>query len=71
MNDGDSPPPPTHVTITLTPTAAGTDVEVRHAGFGHDGGWPEAVAWHDRSWTSCLDNLEALLSDQPLPHPRH
>jgi uncharacterized protein YndB with AHSA1/START domain len=69
MNEGDPPPPPTHVTITLTPAAASTDVEVRHAGFGHHGGWPRAVIWHEGSWTTCLDNLEALLSDRPLPHP--
>jgi uncharacterized protein YndB with AHSA1/START domain len=69
MNEGDPPPPPTHVTITLTPTSIGTDVTVRHVGFGHDEGWSEAVAWHERSWTACLDNLEAFLDDQPLPHP--
>jgi len=69
MNEGNPPPPPTHVTITLSPTAIGTDVGVRHSGFGHDDGWPEAVTWHERSWTACLDNLEALLSDQPMPHP--
>jgi uncharacterized protein YndB with AHSA1/START domain len=71
MNDGDPPPPPTHVTITLIPTPTGTDVEVRHAGFGHGDGWAEAVTWHERSWATCLDNLEALLSDQPRPHPWH
>lgn len=69
MNDGDPPPPPTHVTITLTSTAAGTDVNVRHTGFGHDDGWPEAATWHERSWVACLDNLEAMLDEQPLPHP--
>ncbi len=39
MNDGAPPPPPTHVTITLASTEAGTDVNVRHTGFGHDDGW--------------------------------
>jgi len=69
MNDGDPPPAPTHVTITLTPTATGTDVNVLHTGFGNDDGWADAAAWHERSWIACLENLEAMLRDQPLPHP--
>lgn len=69
MNEGDPPPPPTHVTITLAPNATGTDVDVRHTGFGLDDGWSEAVRWHERAWMACLDNLEAHLMDRPLPHP--
>ncbi len=69
MNDGNPPPQPTQVTITLNPTAVGTDVGLLHGGFCHDDGWPEAVMWHERSWSACLDNLEALLSDQPMVHP--
>lgn len=67
MNEGD-PPPPTHVTITLTP-AGGTDLRVRHTGFGGGEGWTNALAWHERAWNRCLDNLEAHVSERPLPVP--
>jgi uncharacterized protein YndB with AHSA1/START domain len=33
MNEGDPPPPPTHVTITLSGASGGTDLQVRHVGF--------------------------------------
>lgn len=69
MNEGDPPPPPTHVTITLASVPEGTDLQVRHVGFGGGEGWSRAVAWHRRAWATCLDNLEALVSGQPLPHP--
>lgn len=69
MNEGDPPPPPTHVTISLTATPAGTDLRLRHVGFGESDDWPHAVAWHERAWRTCLNNLEALLAGQPLPRP--
>lgn len=34
MNAADPLPPPTHVTFSLAPTLAGTDLRVRHVGFG-------------------------------------
>lgn len=69
MNEGDPPPPPTHVTIALRPAADGTELDLVHAGFGTGEGWPAAVAWHERAWQACLDNLEALLAGRPLPRP--
>jgi uncharacterized protein YndB with AHSA1/START domain len=69
MNEGDPPPPPTHVTIALRPAGGGTELDLVHSGFGTGGGWPAAVAWHERAWTTCLDNLEALLGGWPLPSP--
>jgi uncharacterized protein YndB with AHSA1/START domain len=69
MNEGDPPPPPTHVTITLVPTATGTDLRVRHVGFGDGQDWSKAATWHERAWTTCLNNLEALVTSQPLPRP--
>jgi uncharacterized protein YndB with AHSA1/START domain len=70
MNDGDPPPPPTHVTISLRPADdGGTELDLVHSGFGTTGRWAAAVAWHERAWTVCLDNLEALLADRPLPRP--
>jgi uncharacterized protein YndB with AHSA1/START domain len=69
MNDGDPPPPPTHVTIALRSVGYGTELDLVHSGFGTGGGWPAAVAWHERAWTACLDNLEALLDGRPLPRP--
>lgn len=69
MNEGDPPPPPTHVTITVSATSDGTDLQVRHVGFQHGDAWREAVAWHARAWTACLDNLEALIAGEPLPRP--
>jgi uncharacterized protein YndB with AHSA1/START domain len=69
MNEGDPPPPPTHVTFSLARTSRGTDLRVRHAGFGEDEDWARAVAWHERAWLAILGNLEALLASQPLPRP--
>ncbi len=69
MNEGDPPPPPTHVTVLLSPTSSGTDVRIQHTGFGDDLAWGEAVAWHERAWAACLANLEALLAGRSLPRP--
>lgn len=69
MNEGDPPPPPTHVTFTLTPDSEGTDVRVRHVGFGESEDWSRAIAWHERAWSAVLGNLEAHLAGQPLPRP--
>jgi uncharacterized protein YndB with AHSA1/START domain len=69
MNEGDPPPPPTHVTVSLTPASTGTNLRVRHVGFGDGEDWSQAVAWHERAWAACLSNLEALLAGQPLPRP--
>jgi hypothetical protein len=49
----------------------GTDLQLRRAGFGDGEGWSAAVAWHRRAWTTCLDNLEALVTGHSLPHPWH
>jgi len=68
MNEGD-PPPPTHVTISLARAGNATELRMRHVGFGDDGDWPRAVAWHERAWSACLGNLEALLAGRPLPRP--
>ncbi len=69
MDEGDPPPPPTHVTITLSPVARGTDLTLRHVGFSEGNDWAEALAWHDRSWKTCLGNLAAFVTGKPLPHP--
>jgi uncharacterized protein YndB with AHSA1/START domain len=69
MNEGDPPPPPTHVTITLAPVQGGTLLRVRHAGFRASPDWARARSWHERAWATCLDNLEAFLADRPLPRP--
>jgi uncharacterized protein YndB with AHSA1/START domain len=69
MNEGDPPPPPTHVTISLAAAPGGTDMRVRHTGFGQDADWARARAWHERAWATCLDNLEAFLARHPLPRP--
>ena len=69
MNDGDPPPPPTHVTLSLTPADGATALRVRHAGFGPGADWARARAWHERAWATCLDNLEAFLAGRPLPRP--
>jgi uncharacterized protein YndB with AHSA1/START domain len=69
MNEGDPPPPPTHVTFSLAPAGEGTELRMRHAGFGDGDDWSRAVAWHERAWLACLSNLEALLAGRPLPRP--
>jgi uncharacterized protein YndB with AHSA1/START domain len=69
MNDGDPPPPPTHVTFSLTRASEGTDLRVRHVGFAENEAWSRAVAWHERAWAAILGNLEALLAGRPLPRP--
>lgn len=69
MNEGDPPPPPTHVTFTLGSAADGTDLRLRHVGFGDGEVWSRAIAWHERAWTACLGNLAAMLAGQPLPRP--
>jgi uncharacterized protein YndB with AHSA1/START domain len=69
MDEGDPPPPPTHVTFSLTPTPKGTDLRVRHVGFEEGEDWSRALAWHQRAWATCLDNLVALLAGKPLPRP--
>jgi uncharacterized protein YndB with AHSA1/START domain len=69
MNEGDPPPPPTHVTFSLARAGESTELRVRHAGFGLGDDWSRAIAWHQRAWSACLDNLEALLAGRPLPRP--
>jgi uncharacterized protein YndB with AHSA1/START domain len=69
MNEGDPPPPPTHVTISLVSSPGGTDLRVRHTGFGQGADWARARAWHERTWAACLNNLEAFLAGRPLPRP--
>lgn len=67
MNEGDPPPPPTHVTISLATSPRGTDIRVRHTGFGPGADWARARAGHERAWAACLDRLEAFLAGRPLP----
>jgi len=70
MNEqADPPPPPTHVTVRLSPTSAGMHVELRHGGFKDDERWDEALAWQERAWQACLGNLAAFLAGEPLPRP--
>lgn len=69
MNDGDPPPPQTHVTLSLAPADRATRLRVRHTGFGPGADWAQARAWHERAWATCLDNLEAFLAGRPLPRP--
>lgn len=69
MNEGDPPPPPTHVTISVASADGGTNLRVRHVGFGAGESWSRAVAWHERAWAACLSNLQALLAGLPLPRP--
>ena len=56
MNEGDPPPPPTHVTFTLRPADGGTALRVRHSGSGpattgHARG-PGTSEPGPRSWTT-------------------
>lgn len=67
MNEGDPPPPPTHVTVSLATSPRGTDIRVRHTGFGPGADWARARAGHERAWAACLDRLEAFLAGRPLP----
>jgi Activator of Hsp90 ATPase homolog 1-like protein len=69
IDEGDPPPPPTHVTFTLAPNSEGTDVRVRHVGLGESEDWSRAIAWHERAWSAVLGNLEAHLAGRSLPRP--
>lgn len=69
MNEGDPPPPPTHVTFALARADGGTRLLVRHVGFGSGDDWAQARAWHERAWGPILDNLAALLAGRALPRP--
>ena len=69
MNEGDPPPPPTHVTFSLSPGDGGTRLRLRHTGFGPGADWARARVMHERAWGICLDNLVAFLAGHPLPRP--
>lgn len=69
MNEGEPPPPPTHVSIAFKDSPDGSRLSVSHSGFGSGEGWEAARLWHDGAWQRCLDNLEAFLGHRPLPFP--
>jgi len=69
MNEGNPPPPPTHVTVIFDEQTKGSNVRVIHNGFGEGEEWQKALKWHETAWNNVLENLDAYLAGHPLPHP--
>jgi uncharacterized protein YndB with AHSA1/START domain len=66
VNEGNPPPPPTHVTVTFQAAGHGTRIRVRHVGFGDGRPWSQARSWHEQAWSRCMRNLDAYLAGRPL-----
>jgi uncharacterized protein YndB with AHSA1/START domain len=54
---------PTNVDIDLKRTGAGTEVRLRHTGFGSDEPSVGALAAHDEGWAMFLGNLKSVIED--------
>lgn len=54
-------PKPTKVEITLKASGSGTQLTLRHTGFGQGPKWAKALTETKRAWAPCLDNLKAIL----------
>ncbi len=52
----------TDVEVELTPSGAGTEVVVRHFGFGKGKKWKRARKVAHKAWTSSLENLASVIS---------
>jgi uncharacterized protein YndB with AHSA1/START domain len=48
----------TWVVVTMWPTEEGTQVRLRHVGFGEGGNWDEVEAHFDNAWTIVLAALK-------------
>ena len=59
---GSDEPGPTTVSFALAPAAAGTEVTVRHSGFGPGPEWDRVMAESQRGWGRSLENLEHLVA---------
>jgi uncharacterized protein YndB with AHSA1/START domain len=51
----------THVEVRLAPAGGGTEVTLRHSGWGTGTDWDESLEMHRQGWSFFLGNLKAHL----------
>ena len=49
---------PTTVEYALSPSGDGTDVTLRHSGWGEGAEWEQSRAMHEQGWSFFLENLK-------------
>jgi uncharacterized protein YndB with AHSA1/START domain len=53
---------PTEVTVTLKPKGKGTQVELRHSGFGQGEDWKRSLEEARKGWQTGMENLASIFS---------